>query len=101
MAASPDLTPSGWMGSPPRGASMGRRGSPVLASTTVAGKVSLRRVRINSGGYDSGGAYWGLGQPLYWAGSDCGAVDLFFRAPGRDAAKAHVLGRFPNVWFYR
>jgi hypothetical protein len=22
-------------------------------------KVTLRRIRINSGGYDSGGAYWG------------------------------------------
>jgi hypothetical protein len=26
----------------------------------------LRRIRINSGGYDDGGAYWGLGAPLYW-----------------------------------
>ena len=26
----------------------------------------LRRIRINQGGYDDGGAYWGTGQPLYW-----------------------------------
>lgn len=26
----------------------------------------LRRIPINGGGYDSGGAYWGIGAPLYW-----------------------------------
>ena len=29
-------------------------------------KFILRRIPINSGGYDSGGAYWGIGAPLYW-----------------------------------
>jgi hypothetical protein len=63
-------------------------------------KVSLRRIRLNNGGYDSGGAYWGLGGPLYWAGSDCGTVDLWFRAGDRNAAKAHVRDTFPNATFY-
>ncbi len=63
--------------------------------------VSLQHIRLNNGGYDSGGAYWGLGQPLYWAGSDNGAVDLWFRASDRAAAKAHVLASFPNASFYR
>lgn len=27
---------------------------------------SLRRIPINGGGYDRGGAYWGIGQPLYF-----------------------------------
>lgn len=29
--------------------------------------VRLERVRINAQGYDSGGAYWGTGRPLYMA----------------------------------
>ena len=29
--------------------------------------VRLERVRINLGGYDAGGAYWGTGRPLYMA----------------------------------
>ena len=64
-------------------------------------KVALRRIRINNGGYDAGGAYWGRGTPLYWAGSDTGVVDLWFRASGREAAKAHVREAFPNATFYR
>ena len=29
-------------------------------------KVILRKVRINKGGYDSNGNYWGIGYPLYY-----------------------------------
>jgi hypothetical protein len=46
------------------GAPMGRveeRGEPQPRS------VRLERVRINRGGYDAGGAYWGIGRPLYMA----------------------------------
>lgn len=82
------------------GAPMGRgdRGA-ATADETV--KVSLRKIRLNSGGYDSGGAYWGHGQPLYWAGSDCGTVDTYFRARDRAAARAEILARFPAARFYR
>lgn len=66
-----------------------------------ADKVALRRVRLNSGGYDSGGAYWGTGPRLYWAGDDTAQVDMWFRSPTRAAAKAHVLASFPNATFYR
>jgi hypothetical protein len=64
-------------------------------------KVALQRVRLDSGGYDSGGAYWGIGTPLYWAGSDDGTIDLWFRATSRDAAKAHVRSLHPHANFYR
>lgn len=64
-------------------------------------KVSLSRVRLNGGGYDAGGAYWGIGQPLYWAWTDDGRVDLWFRASDREAAKAHVWHRYPAAKFYR
>ena len=63
-------------------------------------KVSLRRIRLDSGGYDSGGAYWGIGAPLYWAASEDGAVDMWFRARDRDSAKAIVREKHPGAVFY-
>lgn len=64
-------------------------------------KVSLQCVRLDSGGYDKGGAYWGIGMPLYWAGSDCGTIDMWCRAESREDAKARVLAKFPKARFYR
>lgn len=41
----------------------------------------LRRVPLDGGGYDAGGAYWGIGAPLFWACSDSGVtVERFYRA---------------------
>lgn len=64
------------------------------------GKVSLRRIPLIQG-YDRGGAYWGSGQPLYWAGDESGALDLFFRASDRKAAKAHIVALWSDAKFYR
>jgi hypothetical protein len=66
-------------------------------------KLSLQRVRLDSGGYDSGGAYWGQGAPLYRAADDAGLgeVTLFIRARDREHAKALVLAKLPNACFYR
>jgi hypothetical protein len=64
-------------------------------------KISLQRVRINSGGYDSGGAYWGVGAPLWWAGSDGGEYSEWFRARDRQAAKDIVRHAIPGARFYR
>lgn len=44
------------------GAPMGRRDSASL-ETCVPRFVRLQRVRLDAGGYDSGGAYWGLRRP--------------------------------------
>lgn len=44
------------------GAPMGRRNDPSLEAC-VPRSVSLARVRLDSQGYDSGGAYWGLRRP--------------------------------------
>ena len=117
MSLQPDLSPRGWNGGPMKyGASMGRpieaarqdylaraHKYDVLAQSSALDvvKVALRRIRLNHGGYDAGGAYWGHGTPLYWAGSDTGVVDLWFRASDREAAKAHVREAFPNATFYR
>lgn len=52
--------------------------------------VCLQRIPLDSGGYDDNGAYWGLGQRLYWACTEDGALETFFRAPNRAAAREAV-----------
>lgn len=67
-----------------------------------SGKVTLRRVRLDSGGYDETGAYWGIGEPLYWAAADSGVeYDETFRAGDRAEAKAYVRETLPCARFYR
>jgi hypothetical protein len=77
------------------GASMGRGNN-----TELTGKVSLVRVRLDSGGYDKGGAYWGAGIPLYCATDAHGCV-RYMRSVSRESAKKALLGTFPAVKFYR
>ena len=80
------------------GAPMGRSRAAV---SEVTEKVRLFRVNLDSGGYDDGGAYWGIGPPsVYCAESDDGYRE-FFRASSRDAAKAEVLELHPEARFYR
>lgn len=81
------------------GAPMGRHTGPDYLETT-AGKLQLERIRINGGGYDAGGAYWGLGQPL-WRVMDQDGNHKFFRASDRAAAKASVVADYPDAKFYR
>lgn len=94
----PRTAPDLLLASSPYGAPLGR---PNAIPVTPPCKVSLRRVRLNSGGYDQGGAYWGVGRALYWAGDDDGLLDLFFRAVTRESAKAHLRTLYPAVRFYR
>lgn len=77
------------------GASMGRR-----SDASLEGKCSLRQVKLDRGGYDSGGAYWGTGETL-WRAQDENGREMFFRATDRIAAKAHVLSKHHGVRFYR
>ncbi len=64
------------------GAPMGRHtGNPDPDATR---RFALQHVPIDSGGYDRGGAYWGLGAPLYWYRSGDGTAESFIRI---DAAK--------------
>ena len=84
------------------GARMGRRDNIPYDYATVR-KLHLRRVRMVDGCYDSGGAYWGAGAPLYcaWGESDTEQVEVFFRACSRDDAKEQARAAFPNATFYR
>lgn len=81
------------------GAPMGRYTGPDFLDVD-AGKIHLRRIRINSGGYDAGGAYWGLGAPLWYA-EDQDGNSRFFRARDRAAAKELILSNFPGATFFR
>ena len=63
------------------GSPMGRREDGYL-ETRIKRFVRLFRVRINSGGYDDGGAYWGIGEPLYCA-IDGDGNRKFIRAQSR------------------
>ena len=91
------------------GAPMGRKSDHLegLIITEADPRFTLRRVRINSGGYDSGGAYWGLGEPLFWwsvtitedeARDECSG---FLRAHNRIAAKAAITTIHPKARFLR
>lgn len=95
-AAFNPLAESGWNGGPLRyGASMGR-GSRLPPD--YAGLLRLARVRLDGGGYDRGGAYWGCrerGESLYVAWSTDGAAVAFLAAPDRAAARAAILARAP------
>lgn len=84
-----------------RGAPMGRRGTTSAEPKDAPRKFEMQRVRINAGGYDNGGAYWGIGQPLYRA--YCHATDdmRYVRARDRDDAKGKIRAEFPNATFHR
>ena len=81
------------------GAPMGRHTGPDFLDTD-AGKIYLRRVPLDSGGYDKGGAYWGLGQPL-WETYDQDGNGFILRAWDRDEAKRAILADFPDANFHR
>ena len=81
------------------GAPMGRYTGPDFLDTTT-GKIYLRRVSVDSGGYDAGGAYWGIGGPL-WEAHDQDGNGRIFRACNRNDAKEIIWADFPDAVFYR
>lgn len=92
--------PKGWCGDPKRGAAMGR-GSYHTADSDAPIKLTLRKVSLDSGGYDSNGTYFGWGEPLFWyANEDC-TIDDMLRAVNRDEAKRMIREQYPHARFYR
>jgi hypothetical protein len=83
--------------SSPYGAPMGRR----TYCDNQEAKCSLFKVRLDSGGYDGGGAYFGFGNPLYCCRDDNGQVQLFRRAINRKTVKEIIKKDFPTLKFYR
>jgi hypothetical protein len=80
-----------------RGADLGRSSShPGLEPT---GPLTVRRIPIDAQGYDSGGAYWGTGNPLYCltGESDEETIESFYRAADDADAIAHAGKLYPGA----
>ena len=83
------------------GAPMGRRSEHDGEMGEGDPKLYLRRVKMSPcGAYDSGGAYWAIGTPLYVAFDGFGLVRVFVRAKSRDAAKIIVSDLILGARFY-
>ena len=80
-----------------RGASMGRQSN--IATPEAPVRFRMERISLDSGGYDNGGAYWGWGDPLYFAYAE--GNSMFVRGASREAAKFHVIQKFPLATFYK
>lgn len=95
--------------SSPYGAPMGRRSVyPAFPDQVV--KLYLQRVPLNSSGYDSGGAYWGLpvyGRSddawgyLYRAWSPDALIGFYLRSWSRESARLAILKDYPGVKILR
>ncbi len=59
------------------------------------GRVSIRKERVNKGGYIYGGVYFGVGEPLYFAQDEDGLWGDYFRASDRNEAIAIMRERYP------
>ena len=83
------------------GAPMGRREKVTEHGAVI--RMHLARVRLNQGGYDSGGAYWGTGAPLYraWGDGPEEVQEVYLRALTHEDAKRKVREQFPRATFYR
>ena len=103
MAMTPLAEDAGWMGDRTRGAGLGR--STHSGDVHTPWRFYLQRVRLNRGGYDDGGAYWGAGAPLYrYAATETRNRECpegFLRAADRAAAKAQILALYPAARFFR
>ena len=65
------------------GAQMGRESDLSYGTTDT---LEIRRVPIDSGGYDPGGAYWGSGKPLFFVSDEEGRT-RYLRASDAEQAK--------------
>lgn len=72
-----------------------------LTVTEGARPMRLVRIHLNSGGYDAGGAYWGIGPGLYYFEDNTGSISGYVRGRTRDAAKAAVRQQHKHARFFR
>jgi hypothetical protein len=66
--------------------------------------LHLQKLRMVDGAYDTGGAYWGMGTPIYCAFSPEDTendipIRVFCRAHNREEAKEEILRRLGNKEF--
>lgn len=91
--------PKGWMGDPQRGAALGR--STKHNTKDFTGKIYLREVLLDDGGYDRLGTYWGHGPKLFWYASTDGTIDAVTRAKDHDAACEVIFRHYPKAQLRR
>lgn len=61
------------------------------------GRLFYSKIRLNKGGYDSLGTYFGVGVPLYWVHSEDCTIDFVIRASSRQQARRIILMRYPDA----
>jgi hypothetical protein len=93
--------PHGWCGDPERGAALGRENIDSPDVNTFDRPFVLKRVPIDSSGYDPNGTYFGTADALYWLASEDGNVDLVFLAKCdtdavAEAAKRYSMAQLPK-----
>ena len=93
--------PKGWCGDPKRGAALGRGPALLRADPAQPVKLVLRRMRLDSGGYDCNGTYFGGPNNLYWYADADGTIDAMLRADSREEAKEKVREQYLFARFYR
>lgn len=89
--------PKGWMGDPRRGSAMGR---PLVRGHDAShdGRIFIRRVAINAGGYDCNGTYFGHSpnsERLYWVATLDNLIDYVEWAPDRSVVEEAVRKAWP------
>ena len=62
-------------------------------------KLYLQKLRINKGGYDDHGVYYGVGRPVYTYYSDNEPITGEVRAIDREDAKCLIEEKYPNKEF--
>src|SRR5688572_24408472 len=83
----------------PRGAPMGRPET-LPTNPNAAHNIALLGIRIYAGGYEAGGAYWGIGAPLWCAASEDGELCEYFRAESRQAAEFMIQSKYLRSSLY-
>jgi hypothetical protein len=72
-----------------------------VANPDDAEKLYLQRVRLNAGGYDPRGRYFGIGAPLWEYWTDRGEIHSRVRARDREEAKREIRKQHRSATFFR
>lgn len=72
-----------------------------ITVTEDAKPFRLIRCPLDNGGYDRGGAYWGVGDPLYYYEGPLSDISGYVRGATREKAKAAVISIHPKARFFR
>jgi hypothetical protein len=80
-----------------RGSDMGR----LTIKEDSSKPLYLQKVRLDSGGYDAGGAYWGAPDDLYCAFNEDMTFRVFTRAYDRIEAKVNLNTLYDDLIFVR